>query len=107
MKTAILVVLVFCATAAFCQASGPVGAVLQNEPVVLQLPSHSEHASAVPLAIPQYLNGPSGSTSAQGTKPLWEFPVSEESVSLGEIARQLRQEHLLAKKADKVLTDQR
>ena len=106
MKTTILLTLLVCATAAFCQSSGPVGAVLQNEPVILQLPSHAEHASAVPMSSPQYLTGPSGSTYAHGSKPLWEFPVSEETISLGEVARQLRQQHLLAKKAEKVLSDQ-
>jgi hypothetical protein len=106
MKTTIIVMLLFCATAAFCQSYGIVGAVLQNQPTILEIPSHAEHASAVPMSAPQYLNGLSGSTYAQGLKPLWEFPVSEETVSLGEVARQLRQQHLLAKKAEKVFSDQ-
>ncbi len=104
MKTAILLMLLFCATAAFSQ-SGVVGAVLQNQPTVLELPSHTEHASAIPLATPQYLNEPAGSSYGQGVKPLWEFPIREESVSLGEAARLLRQEHLLAKKAVKVFSN--
>jgi hypothetical protein len=104
MKTTILVMLLFCATVAFSQ-SGAVAAVLQSQPVVLELPSHAEHASAVPLAPLHYLNEPTGSTYGQGVKPLWEFPVREETVSLGEAARQLRQEHLLAKKAVKVFSN--
>lgn len=107
MKTTIAVMFLFCATAAFSQSYGTVGAVLQNEPMIFELPSHTMHASVQALATPQYLNGISGSTSAQGVKPLWEFPVREETVSLGDIARQLRQQHLLAKKADKVFSDQR
>ena len=106
MKTTMLVVLVFCASAALCQSYGTAGVVLQNQPLIFEMPSHAEHASAVPLAAPQYLNGPSGSTYAQGVKPLWEFPVSGENVSLGEVARQFRQQHLLAKKAEKVFSDQ-
>ena len=106
MKTKILLMLLFCATAAFCQSYGIVGTVLQSQPLIFEMPSHAEHASAVPLAAPQYLNGPSGSTYAQGVKPLWEFPVSGENVSLGEVARQFRQQHLLAKKAEKVFSDQ-
>jgi hypothetical protein len=106
MKTTILVMLLFSATAAFCQATGAMGAVLQSQPMIFEVPSHPEHASAVPLATPQYLNGLAGSTYAQGVKPLWEFPVSENTVSLGEVARQLRQQRLLAKKAEKVFSDQ-
>ena len=105
MKTTILLVLLFCAAASFCQ-SGPMGAVLQSQPTILELPSHTQHASAVPMPTPQYLNGPAGSTFAQGVKPLWEFGWNQESASLGEVARQLRQQHLLAKKAVKVFSDQ-
>ncbi len=106
MKTTILILFVLCATAAFCQ-SGSMAPVLQSEPTVLQLPSHEMHASLQGLAAPQYLNGSSGATVGRGVKPLWEFHVPEESVSLGEIARQLRQDHLLAKKAQVVFSDQR
>jgi hypothetical protein len=107
MKTTILVVLVFCATAAFSQSSGAVGAILENQPLIFEIPSHPLHASAQPLATPQYLTESSGSTYAEGVQPLWEFPVREEYVSLGEAARQLRQKHLLAKKAEKVFSDVR
>jgi hypothetical protein len=107
MKTTIFVMFLLCATAGFSQSYGAAAAVLQNQPMILEMPSHVEHASATALATPQYLNGSASSTSAQGVKPLWEFAASEASVSLGEVARQLRQQHLLAKKAVKVLSDQR
>jgi len=55
MKTTILVVLVFCATAAFSQSYGAVGAILENQPMIFEIPSHPRHASAQPLATPQYL----------------------------------------------------
>lgn len=106
MKTTVLVMFLLCAAAAFCQSYGPVGAVLQNQPYIFEVPSHAEHASIMPLAVPQYLNQLSDSTYAQGVKPLWEFPVNEQRVSLGEVARQVRQQHLLAKKAEKVFSDQ-
>lgn len=106
MKTTILVVLLFCATAAFCQSSGLVGSVLQSQPVIFEIPSHTQHASAMPLATPQYLSEPAGSTFAHGVKPLWEFGGDHESAPLGDVARQFRQQHLLAKKAVKVFSDQ-
>ena len=106
MKTTILVTLLFCATTAFCQSYGAVGGVLQNQPMMLDIPSHPLHASTQALATPQYLNESTGSTYAAGVQPLWEFPVREQSVSLGDAARQFRQEHLLAKKAEKIFSDQ-
>lgn len=106
MKTTILVTLLFCATTAFCQSYAGVGAVLESQPMIFDIPGHPLHASAQPLATPQYLNEGIGSASAAGVQPLWEFPVREQSVSLGEVARQLRQDHLLAKKAEKIFSDQ-
>ncbi|HVO63061.1 MAG TPA: hypothetical protein VMT53_19175 [Terriglobales bacterium] len=106
MKTTILVMLLFCATTAFCQSYGAVGAVLHNEPMIFEIPDHPLQASARPLATPQYLNESPGSAYAAGVQPLWEFPVREQSVSLGELARRFRQDHLLAKKAEKVFSDQ-
>jgi hypothetical protein len=104
MKATILVVLLCGATAAFAQSYG---SVLQNQPVIVEVPSHDQHADFRSMAAPQYLNETRSTTYGQGVQPLWEFPVLQESVSLGEAARQLRQEHLMAKKAVKVFSDQR
>lgn len=107
MKTTLFVLFLFCATAAFSQAFGPVGAVMSNQPVVFEIAGHPEHASPQSLAAPQYLNESTGSTFAQGVQPLWEFPVLQEEVSLGEAARVLRQQHAMAKKAEIYFSDQK
>ena len=104
MKPVSLVLLVLCATAAFGQYGG---SVLNNQPVITEFASHVEHASVQSLATPQYILGSSASISARGVTPLWEFPVTSEEVSLGEVARQLRKQHELAKKAQRVMTDQK
>lgn len=104
MKLASLAVVLLCTTAAFGQYSG---SVLNNQPVITEFASHVEHASVQSLATPQYILGNSASISARGVTPLWEFPVTSEEVSLGEVARQLRKQHELAKKAQKVMSDQK
>ncbi len=104
MKSTIFVLfLLACATAACAQLNAT---VLSSQPVVISMPSHAEHASFQALATPQYVLGNSAPAYAQGVKPLWEFPLMKEAVPLGDVARQLRQEHALAKKAKKVFSDQ-
>ncbi len=106
MKTTISILFLFCATAAFCQSYAGMGAVLESQPMIFEIPSHPLHASVQPLAAPQYLNESTGSTYAEGVQPLWEFPVHEQTVSLGQVARELRQQHSLARRAQKIFSDQ-
>ena len=100
MKTVItaLCFLLF-ATAAFAQVGG---SALSNEPQILRLPSHPQHASTVAMAPEQTLLISSGYVMATGERPLWEFAVLKPVVPLGDTARLLRQEHATAKKATKV-----
>lgn len=103
MKTTLLLLFLFCAAAAFGQGS------LSNQPVVLELPDHPQHASYGAMASEHPLVGGSSDTYtyAQGERPLWEFgPVSDPPIPLGDIARAFRKEKLAAKKADKVLEKQ-
>lgn len=105
MKVTLFLLLLFCASAALAQSTAAVS-VLSNQPFVLEIPGHSQHASLQPMATPHYLVESSGSTSAQGVRPLWEFPVTSHTISLGEVARSLRKQHALDRKAVKVLSDQ-
>ena len=105
MKVSLFLLLLFCASAALAQSTAAVG-VLSNQPFVLEIPDHSQRASLKPMATPHYLVESSGSTSAQGVRPLWEFPVASQTISLGEAARSLRKQHALDRKAVKVLSDQ-
>ncbi len=104
MKLIISVLFLFCATAAFAQAYGT---VLSNQPIIMEIPSHTEHASMHPLAAPQYILETSVPSYAQGIQPLWEFPLMSDAMPLGDVARELRRQHAFAKKAEKVLSDQR
>jgi len=102
MKTAVFAICFLCATGAFAQ----VGAQsLSADPQILQLTSHPMHASQHPMGEEQSLLTSSGFTSATGDRPLWEFASNRPEVPLGDIARNLKKEHLTAKKAEKVLND--
>jgi hypothetical protein len=103
MKTMVFVLFLLGANVALAQSYGN---VLNNQPQFVQFYTHAEHASTQPLATPQYILGNSSATSAHGVRPLWEFPVAE-AVPLGDVARLLRKQHELAKKAEKVFSDQR
>lgn len=102
--TLILLAFLFCAAAAFGQAGA-----LPNQPMVLELPDHPQHAAYAPLATESPLvGGGVGQTYSyeKGEQPLWEFgPVSQEP-SLGDVARAHRKEKLTAKKAEIVLEKQ-
>ncbi len=102
--TLILLAFFFCAAAAF----GQVGGALPNQPFVLELPDHPQHASYTPLASEQPIVGGSYDTytSAKGERPLWEFGPVSETPSLGEVARAYRKQKLTAKKAEVVLEKQ-
>ena len=101
MKTALFALLLLCASAAFGQATSSLSA----EPQPIQMNSHVQHASQRPLQSEQsLLISSEGDTSARGERPLWEAgakPPAE--IPLGDIARLLRNEHVTAKKAVKVL----
>lgn len=98
MKTALFVMCVLCASAAF----GQVGAsTLSSQPVVYAFESHPQQAMRQSMAQEQNLNGGETYVYAQGERPLWELATPTHEVPLGDSARMLRQEHLTAKKAAK------
>ncbi|MBV8477558.1 MAG: hypothetical protein JO266_12765 [Acidobacteria bacterium] len=103
MKSAVVVLVCLWAAAAAAQSYG---SVLNSDPVIFEIPSHAGHASFQPLASPQNILAGSEPSYARGVRPLWEFPASA-PVPLGDVARLLRKQHELARKADKVFSDQR
>jgi len=97
MKTLLLAFCVLGATAAFAQ-SAP---VLSNEPFIMQMPEHVQHASQHEMASSQSLLQSGAYTIETGERPLWEFgPVSAPPTPLGDIARAYRKEHEFAKRAE-------
>jgi hypothetical protein len=102
-KATLFVLCLLCATAALGQSIG--GSVLSNEIQVLRLPDHSQHASQQAMAPERSLLENFTYTYVQGERPLWEFAPASHAVPLGDIARMLRKEHQVAKKAFFVRND--
>jgi hypothetical protein len=100
MKTTLFVLCCLCATAALGQSVGSVAAAPVTS--TIQMASHAEHATQQPLAQEQNLLERSNYYYAQGEMPLWEAQGRSKShpVPLGDIARMLRKDHELVKKAD-------
>jgi hypothetical protein len=103
MKLTLGVLFLLCASAAFGQAAG--ASALSAQPIVIQMQSHPQHASYMPLGQEQYLAEKSTYTFAQGERPLWEVAPVNSEISLGEVARALREAHLKARKAEFVRED--
>jgi hypothetical protein len=101
MKTTLLVLCFFCATAAFGQSAAGVS-VLNSQPQMVSFASHSQHASQQPMSPEENLLAGSGYSHAQGVRPLWEMAPVSNPVPLGDTARSLRKEHATAKKAQVV-----
>jgi hypothetical protein len=98
MKIAICVACLFCATAAFAQASLGMS-VLNSEPVVLKSPDHPQRALQMPMGNEQTVMTTFYPTHATGQRPLWEVAPKKVEVPLGDVARELRKEHAAASKA--------
>jgi len=98
MKTLILGLCFFGATAAFGQAVGGASS-LSSEPTVIQFLSHPTHASWQHLARTEDLLQESTVTSAHGERPVWEVMHPAAQPPLGDTARLLRKEHETARKA--------
>ena len=105
MKTffSLVVVCLFCGAPAFGQyiGSSPVNA----QPQMLVIADHPQHASETGMAQGHDLMEHSGSTSARGERPVWEFMINKPVTPLGDTARALRKEHETAKKATKIWTN--
>ena len=103
MKTTFFLLFILCSAAAF----GQYGSV-SSQPIVLQLPEHTQHATLHEMAPEQSLVGgsPATYTYAQGEQPLWEFGPVSQQVPLGDVARAYRKQKLTAKKAQIVFEKQ-
>lgn len=98
MKTVLFMFSMLCATGALAQAGSGV-AVLSGDVQKLDMISHPGHASTVPMAQEQSLITSSIPTIARGERPLWEVGQIKEEMSLGEVARIQRKQHVNDKKA--------
>jgi len=101
MKTLIIFLCLLLTSAAFGQAIGYASA--NNQPVVMEVPSHPLHAAHQPMAQELSLVAGSAYISAQGQRPLWEVARIPDGMPLGDVARLLRKQHATAKKATIVL----
>jgi hypothetical protein len=92
----------------FCSTAHAQAGVLSNQPMVLELPDHPEHAAPHDMATERPIVGQGANTYtyAQGERPLWEFGPISQPVPLGDVARAYRQQKLTAKKADVVFEQQ-
>ena len=104
MKTALLVLIILCTAAAF----GQTAAVLSNQPQIIRIPDHTQHAERQAMASEHPLVGGGSDTYsyAQGERPLWEFGPVSEPTPLGDVARAYRKEKATAKKAEIVFEKQ-
>lgn len=104
MKTLLLAfVCVAASVGAAAQSYG--GGAMNAQPQMLVMPDYTQHASQTPLATSQDLLEHSGSSSAHGEVPLWEAMEPAPVTPLGDLARELRKEHAVARKAVKVWTN--
>ena len=93
----LFVVCAFGAVGAVGQING--GVVLSSQPQVLTLPDHPGHASETGMSAEHNIMERSGSSYAQGERPLWEVMQLTPGIPLGDSARALREEHVTAKRA--------
>jgi hypothetical protein len=104
MKTILLVLSLLCSAAASAQFYQAGGGSRDATPVIYEPPSHPQHADYAPMM--QEHSVISGSySSAQGERPASDFPQAP-GISLGDYARQLKQQHEVLKKSRVVWVNQ-
>jgi hypothetical protein len=106
MKTAFFLFCVLCASAAFGQNVSAGTSALSAQPIPIVVPTHPEHASQRALNTEQSLFETSAYTYARGERPLWEVAPKIVEVPLGDIARDLRKDHAIARKSAAVFENQ-
>lgn len=104
MKTSFFAMCFLFATSAFGQSIAG-GNVLNSQPVVYEFTSHTQKATHKDMLVEESLLENSPTTYAKGERPLWEVAPQHVYVPLGDIARELRKEHDLAKKSETVWTN--
>lgn len=98
MKTTILVACLFVAASAFGQTAGYLtGPTVTGSTV--QMYDHPMAAAHHDMGEQKSLLSGSQYTYAQGERPLWEFALPDESKPLGDVARELKKEHNIARKS--------
>jgi hypothetical protein len=106
MKTAFFLLFCgLCAAAAFGQNVAGAGA-MSAQPVPIAFQSRPEHASQMSLKAEQNILGSSTNISAHGERPLWECVPTKVEVPLGDIARELRKEHTVARRSARIFENQ-
>ncbi|HTZ84241.1 MAG TPA: hypothetical protein VMB66_13670 [Candidatus Acidoferrales bacterium] len=98
----ILVFLVLFSAAAFGQATVGVSA----QPQIVQFAEHPLHAEPHDMATETPIAGGGSYSYAQGEQPLWQFGPVSEAKPLGDVARELRKQKLVAKRAEIVFEKQ-
>jgi len=99
MKKTLVVLVLLSATVAFGQFTR--GGYIGGEPSFFEPATHPAHASYTPLAQEQNILANTSYPSAQGDRPPSDFPQPPQR-SLGDIARELKKQHALVKKASVV-----
>ena len=104
MKITFFLLFLLCTAAAFGQSAS----VISNNPQMVVVPDHPQHAEQHAMATEHSLVGGGAGTYtyAQGERPLWEFGPVSEPTPLGDVARAYRKEKAAAKKAGIVLEKQ-
>jgi hypothetical protein len=75
---------------------------LSSQPQIFRMADHTEQASQRAMGQGSSLMERSQSTSAQGERPLWEAMQAMHApaaIPLGDLARELKKEHVADKKA--------
>ena len=108
MKKTLFLFCLLCSTAAFAQYGASIGSI-SSQPQIREVPSHPAHASYAPMGREQNILASSSFSFAQGERPASDFPhpaPAVEAVSLGAVARELRQQHAQLKKARVIWVNQ-
>jgi hypothetical protein len=106
MKKTLFLFCLLSTTAAFAQYGA---SAISNQPQIYEFPSHTAHASYAPMASERSVLSSSSFHFAQGERPASDFPQqapAAEAVSLGAVARELRQQHAQLKKSRVVWVNQ-
>ncbi len=102
MKSILFVLCQLSTSAAFAQYAG---SRTSTEPSTFVSPNHPAQASYAPMSQERTVLGSGSYTSAQGERPVSDFPQPE-PVPLGTTARELKKEHAQLKKSHVVWVNQ-
>jgi len=104
MKKTLFVLCLLSATAAFAQSQYNPNSI-SNQVVTPQFQTHESHASYAPMSSERSILTSSSYASAQGERPVSDFPQAE-AVSLGAVARELKKQRIQGKKSHVVWINQ-